>query len=50
MESNGEAGRIHCSDVVRSRLSGAFDFEPRGVMDIKSKGEMPTYFLTGARG
>jgi class 3 adenylate cyclase len=49
MESNGEAGRIHCSDVVWSRLSGAFEFEPRGVIDIKGKGEMPTYFLTGVR-
>jgi NAD(P)-dependent dehydrogenase (short-subunit alcohol dehydrogenase family)/class 3 adenylate cyclase len=49
MESYGEGGRIHCSDVVRSRLAESFSFEPRGVVEIKGKGTMSTYSLTGAR-
>ncbi len=49
MESYGEGGRIHCSDVVRSKLADSFDFEPRGVVEIKGKGTMSTYFLTGER-
>jgi adenylate cyclase len=49
MESYGEGGRIHCTDEVRSRLVNSFEFEPRGVIDIKGKGEMSTHFLIGAR-
>jgi class 3 adenylate cyclase len=49
MESYGEAGRIHCSDVVQTRLADRYAFEPRGSIEIKGKGEMPTYFLTGPR-
>lgn len=49
MESYGEASRIHCSDVVQARLADLYAFEPRGTIEIKGKGEMPTYFLTGPR-
>jgi class 3 adenylate cyclase len=49
MESYGEAGRIHCTEGVQTRLAASFDFEPRGPMDIKGKGQMSTYFLTGVR-
>jgi adenylate cyclase len=49
MESYGEAGRIHCTEGVQTRLAASFDFEPRGPMDIKRKGQMSTYFLTGVR-
>jgi NAD(P)-dependent dehydrogenase (short-subunit alcohol dehydrogenase family)/class 3 adenylate cyclase len=49
MESYGEPGRIQCSDTVRQRLGDVFDFEPRGSVEIKGKGSMSTYFLTGAR-
>jgi NAD(P)-dependent dehydrogenase (short-subunit alcohol dehydrogenase family)/class 3 adenylate cyclase len=49
MESYGEGGRIHCTDEVRARLVNSFDFEARGVVDIKGKGEMSTHFLIGAR-
>ena len=45
MESYGEGGRIHCTDEVRSRLGESFNFEPRGVIDIKGKGPMQTYLL-----
>jgi adenylate cyclase len=49
MESNGEGGRIHCTDEVQTRLQGSFSFEPRGMIDIKGKGTMSTYFLTGSQ-
>jgi hypothetical protein len=49
MESYGESGRIHCTDVVQSRLTHRYDFEPRGTIQVKGKGEMPTFFLTGLR-
>lgn len=45
MESHGEAGKIHCTETVMKRLRGKFLFEERGIIDIKGKGQMKTYFL-----
>ena len=50
MESYGEAGRVQCTEEVYARLAASFEFEPRGLIDVKGKGPMPTYFLTGAPG
>ncbi len=51
MESHGLPGRIHCSaefaDELKRRGS-TYDFEDRGIMVIKGKGEMHTYFLNAA--
>jgi class 3 adenylate cyclase len=49
MESSGEAGRIQTSEPLFHTLRQAFDFEPRGSVDIKGLGAMPTYFLLGAK-
>jgi guanylate cyclase len=49
MESSGVAGRIQCSDEVRLALDNSFEFEPRGEIEIKGKGTMSTYFLTGVK-
>jgi len=49
MESAGVAGRIQCSDHVRTLLDGSFEFESRGEIDIKGKGAMSTFFLTGVK-
>jgi class 3 adenylate cyclase/HAMP domain-containing protein len=49
MESHGIAGRIHISEATFECLRGAFEVEPRGVMDIKSKGAMSTYLLVGEK-
>jgi adenylate cyclase len=46
MESNSEAGRIHVTQEIYSRLSSTFLFEERGASEIKGKGQMTTYFLT----
>jgi len=49
MESSGVTGRIQCSDQVRTVLDRSFKFEPRGDIEVKGKGTMPTFFLTGVR-
>ena len=50
MESHGKAGRIQVSEEVYQRLEGQFTFEPRGEIEVKGKGRLPTYFLVGRRG
>jgi class 3 adenylate cyclase len=45
MESHGAAGEIHVSDTLRAALDGAFVFQERGVIDIKGKGPMRTWWL-----
>jgi class 3 adenylate cyclase len=47
MESHGEAGKIHVSEAAREALKGAFSFDERGEIEIKGKGLMRTWFLTG---
>jgi adenylate cyclase len=47
MESHGDAGRIHVTRAVRDRLGPRFELEPRGVIDVKGKGPMETFFLNG---
>lgn len=46
MESHGAAGRVHISEDFKTALSStSLQFESRGVMDIKGKGQMKTYFI-----
>lgn len=45
MESHGIPGKIHCSRDFYQELKDEFDFEERGVIEVKGKGEMETYFL-----
>ncbi|KAG5448783.1 Nitrogen permease reactivator protein, partial [Clonorchis sinensis] len=47
MESNGEAYKIHCSDTTHNLLeeSGGFEFERRGTILVKGKGEMQTWWV-----
>ncbi|CDS41614.1 atrial natriuretic peptide receptor 1 [Echinococcus multilocularis] len=49
MESNGEAYKIHCSDATHDILStlGGFHFEERGTIEVKGKGTMRTWWVTG---
>lgn len=49
MESHGETGKIHISDDFYSAIKGnSFEFTERGVIAIKGKGQMKTYFLERA--
>jgi adenylate cyclase len=41
-------GRIQVADVHR-RLSPEFGFEERGEIEVKGKGVMHTWYLTGRR-
>nr|XP_039271288.1 soluble guanylate cyclase 88E-like [Styela clava] len=49
MESCGEGCEIHISKTVRDRLvvTGAYKIEDRGMIYIKGKGQMRTYWLKG---
>lgn len=47
MESHGLPGRIHLTDCVRLDLGDHFTFEERGLIQVKGKGDMRTWFLSG---
>jgi class 3 adenylate cyclase len=47
MESHGIPGRIQVTSAVRERLLGRYTFEARGTVEIRGKGPMSTWFLTG---
>ncbi|MCZ8181113.1 MAG: adenylate/guanylate cyclase domain-containing protein [Rhizobium sp.] len=49
MESHGVAGRIQVADGLKQRLEDRFDFELRGEIEVKGKGAMRVWFLTGAK-
>ena len=48
MESHSQTGRIQVSAVTRYLLGDSFQFEPRGMIEIKGKAPMETYFLLGS--
>jgi class 3 adenylate cyclase len=48
LESHGQPGKIHVSELAKERLGDHFTFEPRGTIQLKGKGEMATWFLAGA--
>ncbi|WP_350295670.1 adenylate/guanylate cyclase domain-containing protein [Limnohabitans sp. Rim8] len=45
MESHGTAGRIQLSESTRQALIQSFALEHRGVIEVKGKGEMSTWYL-----
>ncbi len=45
MESLGVPGRVQVTHAMAERLRGAFEVEPRGLIEVKGKGPTPTYFL-----
>jgi class 3 adenylate cyclase/CHASE3 domain sensor protein len=45
MESHGVAGQIHVSEAVYEHIKDRFKVEPRGDIEIKGKGPMPTYLV-----
>jgi hypothetical protein len=47
MESHGMPEEIHVSEDTYKLLSDKFTFESRGIIEVKGKGPMPTYFLRG---
>ncbi len=49
MESTDEEGRIQVPNNVYERLRARFVFEDRGEIEVKGKGLMHTWYLTGHR-
>jgi len=49
MESHGAPGAIHVSEEMFAQLKDAYVLEERGVIDVKGKGQMRTYWLTAKR-
>jgi class 3 adenylate cyclase/CheY-like chemotaxis protein len=49
MESHSLPGRIQVAASAHARLEGRYHFEPRGPIEIKGIGLMPTFFLLGRR-
>jgi guanylate cyclase len=49
MESHGVPGRIQLSEATYELVKDDFVVEPRGVVEVKGKGPMETWFLVGAR-
>jgi class 3 adenylate cyclase len=47
MESTGVAGRIQTSQTIFQHFHPRFDFEERGLVDVKGKGLIRTYYLLG---
>ncbi|NEO00336.1 MAG: adenylate/guanylate cyclase domain-containing protein, partial [Moorea sp. SIO3I7] len=49
MDSQGEPGRIQVTASTYERLRDKYLFEERGIINVKGKGEMITYWLTGRK-
>ena len=49
MESTGEAGKIQVAPETYERLKDRFDFEARGLVEVRGKGQMRTWFLIGPK-
>jgi class 3 adenylate cyclase len=47
MESHGEPGRIQISDAGRTALGDGWQLDERGVIEVKGKGPMRTWWLNG---
>jgi class 3 adenylate cyclase len=49
MESHGIGGQIQVTEAVVSGLADRFEFEERGSVSVKGKGEMVTHWLVGRK-
>lgn len=49
MESHGVVDEIQVSETTARRIADTYDTAPRGQIEIKGKGRMPVYLVTGRR-
>jgi PAS domain S-box-containing protein len=49
MEAQGMSGCIQVTDAVYSQLKDKYEFEQRGAIFVKGRGEMTTYWLKGRK-
>lgn len=47
MESSGIPGKIQVTEVTYQRLKNRYEFQKRGQVPVKGRGEMTTYWLVG---
>ena len=46
LEQYGAEGRVHISDDAKTKLGDRFAFEDRGVIEIKNRGKIKTWFVS----
>ncbi|EDX76069.1 PAS fold family [Coleofasciculus chthonoplastes PCC 7420] len=49
MESQSIPGRIQVTAAIYEKLKDTFEFEQRGMIDVKGRGKMTTYFLIAVK-
>lgn len=49
MEGHGVAGEIQVTESTRNLITHVFETQDRGIIEIKGKGPMKTYFLKGRK-
>lgn len=49
MESQGMTGRIQVSEATHEYLKDDYEFEDRGLISVRGKGEMHTYIMKGRK-
>jgi len=49
MTSNGEPGQVNVSGSIYQRIECVFDLEERGGIEVKNKGQLEMYFLSGIK-
>jgi adenylate cyclase len=49
MESNGESGAINVTEAIYYALKDRYLFEDRGLIQVKGKGEIKSFFLLGKK-
>ena len=49
MESHGQGGKIQITRAMYELVKNDFVCEPRGTVNVKGKGEMEVWFVTGQR-
>jgi class 3 adenylate cyclase len=49
MESQGIPGRIQVTAATYAKLKDTFEFVQRGMIKVKGRGKMTTYFLIGVK-
>ena len=47
MESSGEAGKVHISEMTRAFMDDSEKIVDRGMTDLKNKDSIHTYFIDG---
>jgi class 3 adenylate cyclase len=49
MESHALPGTIQVTERAYERLRHRYELQPRGMIEVKGKGSLPCYLLTGSR-